>query len=267
MVRTANGPTKRLPGTPVWKESMTAQSTQPAPSADDPQSFSHHFAQTNFIRTHYVEEGQGPLVILVHGIPYIWYWWRRQIRPLAAAGYRVVAPDVRGFGQSDCPADTRRYSIFHAVADIVDLMAALGENAAVIVGHDMGSRIARAAVEMRPDLFRGLVMINSPVGRWESSKPSDGWKKIQAATGKRFYHHYLQDGGEEMNEDVRKTLRSAFYSVSGSAARSQQLFQPSQRWRKFCIRGRTCAVPYEFREPISLPSLIHTRRRRAGTKW
>jgi dipeptidyl aminopeptidase/acylaminoacyl peptidase len=72
-------------------------------SVDDPERFEHRFVTTNGIRLHYVEEGEGPLVLLIHGFPYIWYAWRHQIRALADAGYRAVAPDLRGFGQSDAP--------------------------------------------------------------------------------------------------------------------------------------------------------------------
>src|SRR6188768_4061586 len=78
---------------------------------DDPDAFTHCFAEVNGIRMHYVDEGQGPLVVLLHGFPYLWYMWRRQIVALSKAGFRVVVPDQRGFGQSDGPDALEAYDI------------------------------------------------------------------------------------------------------------------------------------------------------------
>ena len=122
--------------------------------ADDPDAFNHCFAEVNGIRMHYIDEGQGPLVILLHGFPYLWYMWRRQIVALAEAGFRVVVPDQRGFGQTDRPDSIEAYDMSQAVGDMVGLMAALGETSAVIVGHDLGAWVAQAAAMLRPDLFR-----------------------------------------------------------------------------------------------------------------
>src|SRR5678816_722128 len=107
--------------------------------ADDPRAFNHCFAEVNGIRMHYIDEGKGPLVILLHGFPYLWYMWRRQIGALTEAGFRVVVPDLRGFGQTDRPDSIEAYDMSQAVGDMVGLMAALGETSAVIVGHDLGA--------------------------------------------------------------------------------------------------------------------------------
>jgi pimeloyl-ACP methyl ester carboxylesterase len=229
---------------PILGFVASSAAAEESPNVDDPKGFNHKFAEVNGIRIHYVEEGKGPLVILVHGIPYLWYWWRHQIRALSAAGYRVVAPDLRGFGESDCPAGVPNYAIFTVVADLVDLMQSLGETSAVIVGHDLGAWVARSSVELRPDLFRGLVMVNSPIGPREAVKPSETWKQIRAATGKRFYHDYLQASGDvEMNADIRKTLRATFYSVSGSAV-------GSDRWRILIAENQN------FLDTVSDPKVL-----------
>ncbi len=216
---------------------MTTPSAQPsdAPPVDDPQSFAHRFSDLNGIRLHYVEEGQGPLVLLLHGFPYLWYMWRRQIRALAQAGFRVVAPDLRGFGQTDAPSEVQAYSMLHSVGDMVGLLHVLGEKSAVVVGHDLGAWVAYAAAQMRPDLFRALVMLNTPVPSREARTPSATWKLLAGDSGRRFYHHYFQTPGEAettMNADIRKTLRSAFYSISGSAV-------GHERWRLFIEPGET----------------------------
>src|SRR5688572_32290990 len=99
--------------------------------ADDPGGFNHCFAEVNGIRMHYIDEGQGPLVILLHGFPYLWYEWRRQIAGLTSAGYRVVVPDQRGFGQTDRLDSIEAYDISQSVGDVVGLMGAVGETSAV----------------------------------------------------------------------------------------------------------------------------------------
>src|SRR5690242_20293793 len=88
------------------------------------------------IRLHVVEEGTGPLVVLCHGFPELAYSWRHQIPALAAAGYRVIAPDMRGFGRSSAPADVDAYDVVSLCGDMTGLLDALGEESAIFVGHD-----------------------------------------------------------------------------------------------------------------------------------
>src|ERR1700692_3293385 len=102
----------------------------------------HGFATTNGIKRHYVEAGSGPLVVLCHGWPESWYSWRHQIPALAQAGFRVVAPDQRGYGKTDKPEPIEAYNILNLVGDIVGLVNALGQERAVIVGHDWGAVVA-----------------------------------------------------------------------------------------------------------------------------
>jgi pimeloyl-ACP methyl ester carboxylesterase len=219
--------------------------------ADDPQAFNHRFAEVNGIRMHYVDEGQGPLVILLHGFPYLWYMWRRQIPALAAAGYRVVVPDQRGFGQSERPDSIEAYDISQSVGDMVGLMKALGETSAVIVGHDLGSWVAQAAAMLRPDLFRALAMLSTPVPPRGSVKPTIALREM--AGGKGFHHLYFQELGKpdrEMSKDTRKTLRSIYYSVSGSAV-------GAERWRLFFEPEE--ALIDTFTDPKDFPAWLSLR--------
>src|ERR1700688_3872444 len=110
----------------------------------------HKFVNTNGIRMHYVEQGAGPLVVLCHGWPESWYSWRHQIPALAAAGYRAVAPDQRGYGRSDGPEALAAYSIFNLVGDMVGLVKALGASDAIVVGHDWGAIVAQQCALLRP---------------------------------------------------------------------------------------------------------------------
>src|ERR1700730_5481352 len=113
-------------------------SSAPTPSAH----LTHRSVPSPAGRTHLVEQGEGPLVLLLHGFPESWYSWRHQLPALAAAGYRAVAIDVRGYGRSSKPGDVAAYRMLDLVEDNVTVVHALGEQAAVIVGHDWGATIA-----------------------------------------------------------------------------------------------------------------------------
>src|SRR6202047_4153772 len=122
----------------------------------------HRTIETNGIRMHIAEQGEGPLVVLCHGFPESWYSWRHQLDALAAAGFHAVAPDMRGYGKSDRPKAIDQYTIFHLVGDMVGLLDALEPPPAVIVGHDWGANVAWQAALMRPDRFRAVVGLSVP---------------------------------------------------------------------------------------------------------
>src|SRR5690242_16371831 len=118
------------------------------------------FADINGIRLAYDEAGAGPLVLLVHGWPEMAHSWRNQVPVLAAAGYRAVAPDMRGYGESDAPAAVEDYTILHLVGDLVGLLDHLGAAEAVVIGHDWGALAAWYAALLRPDRFRAVAAMS-----------------------------------------------------------------------------------------------------------
>lgn len=124
------------------------------------ESWQHHNIITNGIRMHYVSQGNGPLVVLLHGFPEYWYSWRLQIPFLAELGYRVVAPDLRGYNDSDKPETG--YSITNLLRDIVGLIKGLGEEKAVIVGHDWGGALAWSFAASYPQMTERLIVLNAP---------------------------------------------------------------------------------------------------------
>ena len=128
---------------------------------------------TNGIRLHVAEQGEGPLVILCHGFPECWYSWRHQLPALAKAGFRAVAPDLRGYGQSDRPEEVEKYTIFHDIGDIVVLVDALGAQQAVIAGHDIDAAIAWQTALLRPDRFRAVIALSPPVPPPPTCGPSN----------------------------------------------------------------------------------------------
>lgn len=184
-------------------------------------SFVHRFADTNGIRMHYVEYGVGPLVLLCHGWPESWYAWRHQISALAAAGFRVVAPDQRGYGLTDAPEEVASYDILHLVADLVGLVHALGEQRAYLIGHDWGSIVAASAGLLRPDMFRALGLLSVPYLPRRIHSPSPSLSEEAHET--HFYQAYFQQPRRierELEEDVRRSLLGLLYTASGDARRN-----------------------------------------------
>ena len=108
------------------------------------------------------ESGSGPAVVLCHGFPELAYSWRRQIPALAAAGFRVIAPDQRGYGGSDAPAPVEAYDLEHLTGDLVALLDALGLERAVFAGHDWGGFVAWAMPVLHPDRTAGVIGVNTP---------------------------------------------------------------------------------------------------------
>ena len=216
---------------------------------DNPQNYSHHFATVNGIRMHYVEQGQGPLVILLHGYPFLWYLWRHQIRTLAAAGYRVVAPDQRGYGQTDCPRAVDAYDITHLVGDVVGLLHALGAKSAVLVGQDWGSPVVYNVALMRPDLVRGVVMMCAAPAARGAVRPTDAMKAVYTDKGIEFYQLVLAtpEADAEIMRNLRRYLLGIFYSTSGDCPADKQ-------WRWAWKPPETLSETYTV--PATLPPYL-----------
>src|ERR1700739_4685106 len=123
---------------------------------------SESYAQVNGTRLHYVQAGEGPLVVLLHGFPEFWYSWRHQIPALAQAGFHVVAPDMRGYNLSERPRDWRLYGAAATARDIAGLIGHLAEQPAYLVGHDWGAVIAYQTAMRHPELLRKLAILNVP---------------------------------------------------------------------------------------------------------
>ncbi|MBR0895093.1 alpha/beta hydrolase [Bradyrhizobium tropiciagri] len=153
------------------------------------------------------EVGEGPLVVLCHGWPELSYSWRHQIAALAAAGFRVAAPDMRGFGRTGAPADVGAYTIFDTVGDMVALVAALGEKQAVIVGHDWGAPVAWHAALFRPDVFTKVAGLSVPPPFRGRGRPLETLRESGITN---FYWQYFQPPGvaeAEFERDIAHTMR------------------------------------------------------------
>ncbi|MFJ2767092.1 alpha/beta fold hydrolase [Streptomyces sp. NPDC087300] len=176
----------------------------------------HHTVEVNGIRLHVAEEGEGPLVLLLHGFPEFWYSWRHQLTALARAGYRAVAPDQRGYGSSDCPDSQDAYSILHLTGDVIGLINALGEDQAYVVGHDWGALVAWSTATLRPDVVRGVAGLSvlPPHGRG----PVPPLQQMHQRFDGRFYWNYFEQPGiaeAEFGKDLDRTFRRMLYGASG----------------------------------------------------
>jgi pimeloyl-ACP methyl ester carboxylesterase len=166
----------------------------------------HRVVEANGIRLHLAEQGEGPLVLLCHGFPESWYSWRHQLTALAAAGFHAVAPDMRGYGQSDRPEAIDQYTLLHLVGDMVGLLDALGAERAVIAGHDWGAPVAWHAALLRPDRFRAVIGLSVPFWPRGPVAPTSVMPRDE---DRMFYQLYFQEPGvaeAELERDARQTF-------------------------------------------------------------
>jgi epoxide hydrolase A/B len=147
-----------------------------------------------------------------------------QAKALAAGGYRIVAPDQRGYGQTDCPHDLNSYDMTHLVGDVVGLMGALDSRSAILVGQDWGSPVVYNTALMRPDLVRGVVMMCSPRSMRGTVPPAAALKLMAEEKGLIFYQTYLAEpeATTEIMRDLRRFLLGIFYSTSGACPDDKQ---------------------------------------------
>lgn len=170
-----------------------------------------------------VVEGEGPLVMLLHGWPQGWYLWRHLIDPLVAAGYRVAAPDMRGFGGSDAPPAVGDYTIRKLAGDVAGIATALGEEQFVVVGHDWGCVVAWHVALLYPERCRGVMGMSVPFWRMgpETVDPPGRddcfW----------YMRYFLPDGAaeRELEADPGRSLRTIYYSACAAAGQNAFLEQ------------------------------------------
>jgi pimeloyl-ACP methyl ester carboxylesterase len=203
--------------------------------------------RTNGINLRTVVEGNGPLVILLHGFPQCWYLWRHQIDPLVEAGFQVAVPDQRGYGGSDRPQPIEAYNIIELTNDVAGLASALGHEQFIVVGHDWGAPVAWHTALLHPKRVRAVVGMSVPYFRGQA-----GTMTRQENFGDNFWYMvYFQKPGvaeAELEADLRKSLRMIYFSISGDAPESLW-FTPKSASAKF-LEGLI--------DPPSLPSWLTT---------
>jgi pimeloyl-ACP methyl ester carboxylesterase len=206
----------------------------------------HQRVRSNGINMHIAEAGQGPLVVLLHGFPELWYSWRHQLPALAEAGYHALAPDLRGYGETDAPEAVESYSMLNMTADVVGVLDALGAEMAVLVGHDWGARIAWDCARLYPRRVTSVAALSVPFYPRPQTPPLQAMKQ---SSGEAFSPiMYFQEPGvaeARFKADVRRTLHVFFNALSGDA--------PPDLMNAFYTDAR---ILKEMPEPEALPAWL-----------
>ena len=229
-----------------------------------------HLLDVDGTRIHAVEQGSGPMVLLVHGFPELAYSWRHQLPALAAAGYRAVAIDQRGYGRSSKFWDPEMYRIDRLAQDLVGVVETLGESQAVIVGHDWGAPVVWSAAWLHPQRFRGVVGMSVPFagkgligvpGNPFGERELEAYQAELAGPGQDFYHTYwskLTGVVEEIEADLRGWILGLIYSVSGEGM-AELGFDLAAADPITLVRNSALCIPHGARQrerfltPKSLP--------------
>jgi len=216
------------------------------------------------VRLHYVEAGEGPLVILLHGFPEFWFGWRLQIAPLAAAGYRVVAPDTRGYNLSSRPDGVHAYAADLLADDINGLIRELGAESATLVGHDWGGTIAWTAAMNHPEAVDRLAILNAAhprklqEGLHNPNQLRKSWyffffalpglpEDVVQARDWHFFRHFLQDANPPYTpEEIQRYIEA--WSQPGAASGMINYYRASVRESP---KDAKAAIL-----PISAPTLV-----------
>jgi pimeloyl-ACP methyl ester carboxylesterase len=219
-------------------------STSPAPVA----GLREGFADVGDVELHYVEAGDGPLVVLLHGYPEFWYGWRKQITPLVDAGFRVVAPDLRGYNRSSGPEDFTAYTADTLAGDVRGLIRALGAESAMVVGHDWGGSVAWTLAMNHPEVVDRLVILNAAHPR----KLNEGLRNPRQLL-RSWYFFYFQLPGLPERRARRRHWR--FFRRFLRDARPQYTADELDRYAEAWSRpGAATAMIDYYRAAVRLSS-------------
>ena len=201
----------------VLSSQLFAQSANEQSPVD---GVSFRFIESNGITMRIAEMGDyGPLLLLAHGWPESWYSWRHQIVSLANAGYRVVAPDMRGFGESQAPPNVDDYDVMHTSADLVGILDALGEETAVLVGHDWGAIVAWQTVLLNPTRFTALISMSVPYRGRPAQSPME---RMTQSAGDNFHYivYHNEPGGvaeAEYDANPRGLISHVYLGIAANS--------------------------------------------------
>jgi pimeloyl-ACP methyl ester carboxylesterase len=222
------------------------------------------YAEVGDASLHYIEAGDGPLIVLLHGFPEFWFGWRLQIAPLAARGFRVVAPDLRGYNLSSRPDDVEAYTADKLADDIVGLVRERGAESALLVGHDWGGTVAWTMAMNHPEVVDRLAILNAAhprrlqQGLHHPSQLRKSWyffffaipglpEEVVHARDWHFFRHFLQDAHPPYtDEEIERYVEA--WSQPGAATGMINYYRAS-------VRQSPKQAEAQLR-PISAPTLV-----------
>jgi len=198
---------------------MAVSSAGSGPGFPPVSGVKHSIRTVNGIQMHVAEAGDGVPVILCHGFPHLWYSWRHQLGPIAQAGWRAVAPDLRGFGRTEIPASISAYGSAEVCGDIIALIDAYAAERAVLVGLDFGAQLVWETALRHPDRLAAIMILNNPYTGRARTRPR---ARFAAQAREHFLHlHYFQQPGvadAELDARPREFLARIFWALSGAGA-------------------------------------------------
>jgi epoxide hydrolase 4 len=232
---------------------------------DETRELREGYAEIGDQRLHYVEAGDGPVIVLLHGFPEYWYGWRQQIKPLAAAGFRVVAPDMRGYNLSSKPDGVAAYDTDQLTADIRGLIHERGAESALVAGHDWGGSVAWATAMKYPEVVGRLAILNAAhprklsQGLHHPGQLKRSWyffffdlpelpEGVVRADHWRFFRHFLRDArpGAFTPQDMERYVEA--WSQPGAASGMINYYRSS-------VRQSPKRAEAQIR-PVQAPTLI-----------
>ncbi|MEH0023009.1 MAG: alpha/beta hydrolase [Desulfobacter sp.] len=203
--------------------------------------------KTNGIELNAVVEGDGPLVLLLHGFPQCSFLWRHQIDPIIEAGFRVVVPDQRGYGSSDAPNEVSAYNIRELANDIAGIAPALGVDEFIVIGHDWGAVVAWHTALLHETSCKAVMGLSVPYMRSEEPPEATNLPDDQF-----WYIDYFQEPGvaeTEIEGDVRRALLAVYYTISGDS--------PPGSWIAQCEHPKDSKLLDALLMPENLPSWLN----------
>jgi pimeloyl-ACP methyl ester carboxylesterase len=248
----------------------------------------HRQVRLGDVELHVAEQGEGRPVVLLHGFPELWYSWRHQMAALADAGYRAVAPDMRGFGRSSAPDEVEAYGIVELCSDVAGLLDEIGAEKAAIAGHDWGATVAWHFALIHPERTACVAGVSVPL---VPNPPAAPLGLMREHLGDGFYIVWFQEPGvadEALARDVRRTLLTpavwtaawaageedprvpAFMTEEDVAVYVQEYertgFTGGLNWYRNIDRNRERTLRYDDRR-IEMPALFMAGTRDSTLKW
>jgi pimeloyl-ACP methyl ester carboxylesterase len=180
-------------------------------------NWQHHYALINQLKMHYVTQGEGMAIVLCHGFPHCWFSWHRQITAFAEAGYKVIAPDMRGMGQTEGPEAFTEYGVEHITGDLLGLLDHLGIEQAIFAGLDFGAFAIYDFAFRHPDRVAAVIGLENPAAPHNPAMPP--FTEYAEMAAKHFFHiEYFREPGvadHDLAAEPRLFLRKVFWLLSG----------------------------------------------------